>query len=215
MFAILVAAAVTRPVLARPVSLPPVVTGSAGYESPEEAQLDLSPGFTFEVFDLSAGAIAARLPFLVSVRHFQPGRGKVLRLSVSLDAAAPQGTRLSFQPSGSHGGTCRAGSLLPGASVQVFESTGGAVTGSCELRWSLDRLTRPRQAGATPLLLHWKLESVAVTGAAGARAPGVPAEGGTLSAGSHRPENPPASFSTDGRRPRGDIERPERRRPPS
>ena len=188
--------------------MPAIVSGSFG--TGEEIQLDLSPEVSFEVY--GAGAVAARSPFLVSIRRARLAPGKALRISVSLDATAAPGTRLSFQPSGSHGGVCRAGSLLPGVSVQIFESTGDAMTGSCELRWSLDGLARPRQAGTIPLTLHWKLESVAVSGSV-VRAPGAgdTAERGPFSAGGHSPP----SISPAGRGPRGDIERPERRRPPS
>jgi hypothetical protein len=208
MSALLLAAVVAQPVLARPTAVPAVVLGS--HKPTEEVQLDLSPGFTFDVHDLGAGAVAARLPFLVALRHIQLAPGKALRISVSLDPAAPPGTRLSFQPGASNGGTCRAGSLLPGASVQIFESTGGAVTGSCELRWSLDSLVRPRQAGSIPLTLRWKLESVVVSESM-ARAPGTSGgtAAGTLGAGSHLPASPAA-----GAAPRGEVDRPERRRPP-
>jgi len=212
MSAILLAAAVTRPALARPAPVP-IVVGS--HKPVEEVQLDLSPDVTFEVRDLSAGAVRARSLFLLAIRHVQLAPGKALRISVSLDPAAPPGTRLSFQPGASNGGTCRAGSLLPGASVQIFESTAGAVTGSCELRWSLDSLVRPRRAGSIPLTLHWKLESVVVSGSM-ARAAGT--SGGTadgaLSAGSHLPASPAAGTPAAGGRLRGDVERPERRRPP-
>ncbi len=213
MSAVLLAAVVAQPALARPTVVPAVVVGS--YEPAEEAQLDLSPGVTFDVHDLNAGPVVARLPFLISIRRAQLAPGKALRISVSLDAAAPPGTRVSFQPSDSHGGTCRAGSLLPGASVQIFESTTGAVTGSCELRWSLDSLVRPRHAGSIPLTLRWKLESVVVSGAL-ARTSGTPGgtAAGVLSAGSHLPASPAAGDAADNGRPRATAERPERRRPP-
>lgn|GEM_PF-3888965 len=215
MVAILLAAAMAamtamaRPALARPTPVPVIVSGSSG--AGEEIQLDLSPEVSFEIY--GSGAVAARSPFLVSIRRAQIAPGKALRISVSLDAAAAPGTRLSFQPSGSHGGVCRAGSLLPGVSVQIFESTGNGVTGSCELRWKLDSLIRPRQAGTIPLTLHWKLESVAVSGSM-ARAPGAGDTlegGGASSAGSHRP----SSVDPAGGERQRDIERPERRRPPS
>jgi len=204
---LLLAAAATRPALARPVALPVVLSN----QPVEAVELDLSPGMAFEVSDIGAGAVAARIPFLIAIRHSQLAPGKALRISVSLDAAVAPGTRLSFQPGASHGGTCRAGSLLPGIPVPVFESTDGAETGSCELRWTLDTLVHPRRAGSTLLTLHWKLESVIVSGAMAraSRTSRSTAEGGTLSAGIHLPESPVAGAGR-----RGEIDRPERRRPP-
>jgi hypothetical protein len=208
--AVLLAAFAAQPSLARPAAVP---VGALSPPPGEEVRLDLSPGVTFEVRDLAAGAVAARLPFLVAIRHAQLAPGKALRISVSLDAAVAPGTRLSFQPGASHGGTCRAGSLLPGASVPVFESAGGVMTGSCELRWNLDSLAGPRRAGSQPLTLHWKLESVAVSGSTARTADhsAGPPERNTFSPGRHVSESP----AVEAPRPRADTERPERRRPPA
>ena len=210
--ALLLTAGMTQTALARPTAVPAVVVGS--YAPAEEAQIDLSPGVTFEISDLSAVAVAAHMPFLIAIRHAQLTPGKGLRISVSLDAKAAPGTRLSFQPSVSHGGTCRAGSLLPGILVPVFESTDGAVAGSCELLWTLDNLVRPRQAGSVPLTLHWKLESVVVNGSM-ARASGTSRDtAGTFSAGNHLPESPADGGPAADGSTHGAVDRPEHRRPP-
>jgi len=179
--ALLLVASLARPALARPPAGLAVAPASGLFNEPvEEVQLDLSPGTAFEIHDVGEGAVTGRSPFLIAIRRARLAPGKILRISVSLDASTPPGIRVSFQPRSSQGGTCRAGSLLPGSSVPVFESAGGMVTASCELRWILDGFLPPRQAGSTLLTLHWKLESVAAAGPADRP---FGAAGGTLEPG--------------------------------
>jgi hypothetical protein len=128
----------------------------------EQVELELPPGVSFMVNTVKAGPIAARDPFPLSFRHATLGRGRALRISLVVEKLEPPGARLSFRPTNPRSGICRAGQLVEGVEVPIFESSPSAVTGGCDLLWTLESPGKLLRAGSHKISLHWKLEAITV-----------------------------------------------------
>jgi hypothetical protein len=131
----------------------------AAPESREEVTFDLQSAIFFDVDNLAAPRTAARTPMWIAFRHARLQTGRSLRFSLRLEGAPP-GLRLAFRGRDAEGGSCAAGILNAGDSATLFEGAPGAVTGRCQIDWTLETPGVVRRAGRIAWTLRWTLESV-------------------------------------------------------